>query len=198
MFSRQTSEIRRDDQAELAPAAVRQLLELLAVNGLRDHEIDAPSDPNEEWFIDLAIGELNTIVSYRPEFGFGVYTSVPDFGARPDEVYRDPRKAAIRLHQLADQWARDARLTAPNLRDLRLIMEMLQADVAEAWNGGGNQTSISRLEMRDDHRLSTVRDYVAALGGQLELHVRFDTFEAPIKIGALSPSKIPARGRTKL
>jgi hypothetical protein len=198
MPSRQTGEIGRDDHSVVAPEAVRQLLGLLAANGLTSKAVDAPSDPNGEWFIDLAINDLNTTVSYRPGFGFGIFTSDPLFGARPDEVYRDPKAAAIRLRQLASQWARDARLTSPSLRDLRLIMGMHQTHVAQAWGGGGDQTTISRLEMRDDHKLSTILDYVAALGGQLELRARFDAFEAPIDVSRGSTRNMSLRDNLRL
>lgn len=36
------------------------------------------------------------------------------------------------------------------------------------------QESVSRLERRKDMHISTLKRYVEALGGQLEIHVRFD------------------------
>ena len=38
---------------------------------------------------------------------------------------------------------------------------------------GKNQGNVSRLERRDDLYLSTLREYLAALGGELELVARF-------------------------
>ena len=43
--------------------------------------------------------------------------------------------------------------------------------VAEAM--GSTQSEVSRSERRQDHLVSTLREYVRALGGELELTARF-------------------------
>ena len=58
--------------------------------------------------------------------------------------------------------------------DLRAIRELAgktQADVAEVTDM--TQSEISRLERRQDFRLSTVKRYVEALGGELEVVAAF-------------------------
>lgn len=57
------------------------------------------------------------------------------------------------------------------LREAREATGRTQADVAE--KTGMAQGEISRLERRNDFHLSTVRRYVEALGGKLELVARF-------------------------
>jgi DNA-binding XRE family transcriptional regulator len=57
------------------------------------------------------------------------------------------------------------------LKDLRQAMQMTQVDLAEALHIG--QHSVSRLEKRSDMLLSTLRSYVAAMGGKLELVAHF-------------------------
>ncbi|AUB83516.1 helix-turn-helix domain-containing protein [Candidatus Thiodictyon syntrophicum] len=57
------------------------------------------------------------------------------------------------------------------LRDLRKARDLTQERVAELLGMG--QDSISRLENRADMLLSTLRSYVDAMGGSLELLVRF-------------------------
>lgn len=57
------------------------------------------------------------------------------------------------------------------LRDLRKARHLTQEQVAERL--GGKQVYVSRLESRSDAKLSTLRDYVKALGGELELMVSF-------------------------
>lgn len=57
------------------------------------------------------------------------------------------------------------------LRDLRKARRLTQEQVAERL--GGKQVYVSRLESRSDAKLSTLRDYVKALGGELELIVSF-------------------------
>jgi transcriptional regulator with XRE-family HTH domain len=69
--------------------------------------------------------------------------------------------------------ARAAALIAEEmtLRDLRKARARTQVDMAQKLKVG--QDSISRLEKRQDMYLSTIRDYVEALGGTLELVVKF-------------------------
>jgi hypothetical protein len=57
------------------------------------------------------------------------------------------------------------------LRDLRLAKAVTQEEVAKRL--GGRQVYVSRLEKRADMKLSTLRDYVRAIGGDLQLMVTF-------------------------
>lgn len=57
------------------------------------------------------------------------------------------------------------------LRDLRVAASQTQADMAQAL--GVRQDTVSRLEQRSDMLLSTMRRYVEAMGGQLELVATF-------------------------
>lgn len=62
--------------------------------------------------------------------------------------------------------------TGATLRGLRTQRRLTQQQVAERL--GMTQPEISKLESRRDVRLSTLRAYVAALGGTLGLVARFD------------------------
>lgn len=66
------------------------------------------------------------------------------------------------------------------LRDVRHLIDQPQTEIAGRLHVG--QAVISRLENQNDAKLSTIRDYVEALGGRAELVVRFDGFEAPIDL----------------
>ena len=57
------------------------------------------------------------------------------------------------------------------LKDLRQAMQKTQVDLAAALHIG--QDSVSRIEKRSDMLLSTLRGYVEAMGGKLELVVHF-------------------------
>lgn len=57
------------------------------------------------------------------------------------------------------------------LKDLRLAAAQTQQDLALAL--GVRQDTISRLEQRSDMLLSTMRRYVEAMGGRLDLVVKF-------------------------
>lgn len=58
--------------------------------------------------------------------------------------------------------------------DLRATRELLgktQVEVAKA--ADMDQSEVSKAERRDDHLLSTLRRYVAALGGEVEVIAKF-------------------------
>lgn len=57
------------------------------------------------------------------------------------------------------------------LKDLRLAAQQIQVQMAAVL--GVRQDTISRLEKRSDMLLSTMRQYVESMGGQLELVAKF-------------------------
>jgi predicted transcriptional regulator len=67
----------------------------------------------------------------------------------------------------------EAELLAMDLRAIRAQLGKTQAEIAEAL--GSSQSRVSDLERQGDHRLSTLRRYVEALGGELSLVARFGT-----------------------
>jgi len=57
------------------------------------------------------------------------------------------------------------------LKDLRQAVEQTQEDLAVSLGVG--QDTVSRIEQRSDMLLSTLRRYVEAMGGKLELVAEF-------------------------
>ncbi|MBB5049068.1 hypothetical protein HNR60_003842 [Rhodopseudomonas rhenobacensis] len=57
------------------------------------------------------------------------------------------------------------------LQELRQSRKLTQDEVAR--RVGGKQVYVSRLEKRSDMKVSTLRDYVKAIGGHLDLVVTF-------------------------
>jgi predicted transcriptional regulator len=53
------------------------------------------------------------------------------------------------------------------LKELRQGLDVTQAELADA--AQMTQSELSRLESRADHRISTLRRYVDALGGEIEI-----------------------------
>ncbi len=64
----------------------------------------------------------------------------------------------------------ELRQEVESLRQLRVIAGKVQADIATALHI--KQPSVSRIEKQTDMYLSTLRSYVEAIGGELELIVR--------------------------
>jgi len=77
------------------------------------------------------------------------------------------------------------------LKDLRQAAEQTQQDLAAALGVG--QDTISRMEKRSDMLLSTMRRYVEAMGGTLELVARFPD-RPPMVIDHLSPATSRSNG----
>ena len=65
----------------------------------------------------------------------------------------------------------EEQLLEMDLSELREASGKTQEEVAAALKKA--QSEISRIESRSDYRLSTLKGYVAALGGELELVANF-------------------------
>jgi len=65
------------------------------------------------------------------------------------------------------------------LQELRRARELSQEELAQAL--GVNQATVSKLERRTDMYISTLRRFIEALGGELEITARFR--EGSVRIG---------------
>jgi transcriptional regulator with XRE-family HTH domain len=72
--------------------------------------------------------------------------------------------------QRIDARYRDMREQVESLRELRRITGKAQADIATALKI--KQPSVSKIEKQADMYISTLRSYVEAVGGELELVVK--------------------------
>lgn len=76
-----------------------------------------------------------------------------------------------------------------SLRDLRKALARTQVEVAAALGVG--QDTVSRYEQRTDMLLSTLQEYVGAMGGRLSLIAEFPS-RPPVRISTLG--EIPKAG----
>jgi len=90
------------------------------------------------------------------------------FATFPPDRQRKIKKRAAEL--IAEEYT---------LRDLRKAKQITQEEVARRLRG--RQVYVSRLERRADMKLSTLREYVRALGGDLQLMVTFPGY-GPAKL----------------
>lgn len=137
--------------------------------------LDAP-DPGQpgSTFVTLASEGHRAWIEWRPAQGFGLTVgSPPGYGEGPEEIVETPVAAA---HRVVDLVKRGARTIPPRevlLRELRLAKGMSQQQLADLL--GIQQGAVSKLERKGDMTISSLREAVAALGGELELRARFDT-----------------------
>jgi transcriptional regulator with XRE-family HTH domain len=81
------------------------------------------------------------------------------------------------------------------LRDLRKARALTQEKMAEVLHI--RQENVSRIEHRTDLLLSTLREYVEAMGGELELVVKFPD-RPPVKIIALAEGEMATEAIARL
>jgi predicted transcriptional regulator len=74
-----------------------------------------------------------------------------------------------------------AELEALTLKALRQRLELTQTEVSRS--ADMTQSELSRLESRSDHLISTLRRYVGALGGELEVTAVFGEHRIKIMHG---------------
>jgi len=75
------------------------------------------------------------------------------------------------------------------LNELRAALEITQQHLATRL--GVNQAAISKLERRADMYVSTLSDFIRAMGGNLEINARFP--EGSVRISQFSEVKIPKK-----
>jgi DNA-binding XRE family transcriptional regulator len=80
------------------------------------------------------------------------------------------------------------------LQDIRKARKLTQEQMATTLNIG--QDSISRLEKRSDMMLSTMRGYIEAMGGSLELVARFPK-RTPVIIASIADVSPQAKAVSK-
>lgn len=81
-----------------------------------------------------------------------------------------------------------------SLRELRRVTGRAQADIANTLKI--KQPSVSKLEKQADMYLSTLRSYVEAVGGQLELVVHLPS-RPPLRLRHLGDVATTAQGRAE-
>ena len=72
-------------------------------------DLDAPGDPEGEWWLDLEREGRRVTVQWRPDRGFGLSASLFEagYGEGPDEVVETLEQAKTRLSELLNgDWTR--------------------------------------------------------------------------------------------
>jgi hypothetical protein len=86
--------------------------------------------------------------------------------------WKDLKREKISEDRLAEIEAEvEQEILEMNLVAVRELLGKTQVELAQAM--GSSQPEVSRAERREDHLVSTLREYVRALGGELELTARF-------------------------
>ena len=144
--------------------------------------IDAPSRSGADWFVDVAFRGQSFVIEYRPKLGFGL-SSTPSggYGQGPDEFFPDAVRLVKRLARLARRKERTEPVRPRLLQELRSVRRVTQNAIADRL--GIRQPTVSKIERRKDMNLSTLRRYVQALGGELQVTAKFNDGTVELGLG---------------
>lgn len=161
------------------PAAVRQFLEALETlhPGL-SVSCEKGGDKLRDWWMDVGHRRGSFTVHWEPKAGFGLHPASAEaaFGELPPERYADTAMLLRRVEQLVE----DGAVGVVGLRDLREMHGLSQAELAARL--GIQQAAVSKVERRQDLHLDTLSAIITALGGTLEMKVKFPGGEVPLRM----------------
>jgi DNA-binding transcriptional regulator YiaG len=135
-------------------------------------KVTAPSGRGSVWWIDASIRGHNVVVEWSPEDGFGLSsTEGNDFNTTASEIIVDADDALARIVDVlktGKQIPPRREMYLQRLREHREVSQEALADLMRI-----SQATISKTERREDMLLSTLRTFVEALGGHLQLIAKF-------------------------
>ncbi|MGH7435306.1 MAG: helix-turn-helix domain-containing protein [Polyangiaceae bacterium] len=128
-------------------------------------DVDPPSRAAGDWFVDAKLREQSLVIVFRPTLGFGLSSTPPD-------EFLDTEGAVIeRIAALVTSRTRTEPQRVWLLQELRERRHVSQVALADKLRV--RQPTISKIERRKDVNVSTLRRYVRALGGELQITARF-------------------------
>ena len=95
--------------------------------------------------------------------------------------YTPEFSALVRRRMQQHWWSKQELPPQESLRQVRRMRRRSQLSVAAQL--GTMQSEISKLESRDDPRVSTIAAYLQALGGSLDLVARFPGLYVRVRLG---------------
>jgi predicted XRE-type DNA-binding protein len=117
---------------------------------------------------------------WQEKHGFGIFSEEWSYGSQPSEIYRESLLAVARVVQIIGNWKRQQAYQPLDLAELRTLLEISQEHLAGLMHV--QQTAVSKLERRKDIKLSSLANYINALGGRIEMRVHFDGMDAFIPL----------------
>ncbi len=143
-------------------------------------ELDRPEHGGGSWWLDARLNKHVLTVEWRPSMGFGV-SSLPGagFGEGPDEFFDSIEEASARVEHLLKTGERTQPARELALKRLREACHVSQKDLAERMNI--TQGAVSKIERSPNPSVSMLREWVRALGGNLEIRAQFGS--ESVKVG---------------
>jgi DNA-binding XRE family transcriptional regulator len=149
-------------------------------------ELIRPRDPDGRWMLDVERDGWLVVVAWAPKRGFAITSRAIDedpiaYGTGADEAYpgEGPAEIAARVEIVLKEKKTTTAPRAVALRDLRARLNLSQVEMAKRVEV--TQGALSKLERRGDMSIAVLARIVKAMGGDLELWVRFPD-ESPVRL----------------
>ncbi|MGD1938374.1 MAG: helix-turn-helix domain-containing protein [Cyanophyceae cyanobacterium] len=148
--------------------------------------LDAPDSPVGDWFLDLQSTPRIT-AQWHSSRGFGCSVGGGEYGEKPDEIYRSIDAVFGRIVSLLDDDSESQPNSVPHHGQMALaeirkkIVGINQTDLSARM--GVKQPTLGSMERGRDPHISSVRRYVEALGGELQVLAVFGDRVIPICFG---------------
>lgn len=145
--------------------------------------LDVPSAPDGVWYLDVEVENHAVAIQWKDGAGFGIECSPSiAYGDGADETYHDLEAAYSRVVSLLLSKTYTAPPAAVRMRELRKERGISQEVLAESLNV--RQSAISKLERRNDVLVSSIREIVRSMGGELRITAKFpDGMERTLEFG---------------
>ena len=147
--------------------------------------VTSPSGRGTVWWVDAALKGHNVIVEWSAGDGFGVSsTDGNELDTAASEVFANADDVVRRVVDVLTSRKKVASRREMHLQRLREHREISQETLAEILHV--SQATVSKTERREDVLLSTLKSFVEALGGRLQLVAKFpsETIELSLATSA--------------
>ena len=133
-------------------------------------ELDEPLRKTGVWALDVILPDYHLAIVWQAKKGFGLVSEeTHGYGEGADEVFDDLDHAIPRIIELINRKRSTVPPQSVRLKDIREELGLSQEEVGMRL--GKKQGAISRQESRTDCHVSTLTEYVRALGCELVVKV---------------------------
>lgn len=151
--------------------------------------LDHPARKHGIWFLDIERNGHRAVIQWKEGRGFGVTCSRQSFyGEGADEVYQELEAAFARVVCLLIERSYTSPPLSVRMAQLRRERGVSQESLAALLEI--KQAAISKLEHRQDALVSSVREIVQSLGGELRLIATFPDGMARVLQLVEEPAKV--------
>lgn len=134
--------------------------------------LDEPSKKDGRWFLDVEDNGHLVVVQWKDGFGMGISCSPEhSYGEGADEVYQDLEAAYSRIVCLLISRTYTSPPACVRMSDLRKERGVSQEGLAALLDV--RQAAVSKLERRSDVLVSSIREVIRSMGGELRIIAKF-------------------------